>query len=40
VLLYGLLVFVVQLWSVAVGGVLWRRAGIALGATALPRHGA
>jgi hypothetical protein len=38
VLVYGLLVFVVQLWSVAVGGVLWRRAGIALGATAPPRH--
>jgi MFS family permease len=36
----GLLVFVVQLWSVAVGGVLWRRAGVDLAATAPPRHGA
>jgi len=39
VLLYGLLVSVVQLWSVAVGGMLWRRARTTLGATAPPRHG-
>jgi hypothetical protein len=39
VLLYGLLVSVVQLWSVALGNLMWRRAGAASGSTALPRHG-
>jgi hypothetical protein len=39
VLLYGLLVSVVQLWSLALGTLMWRRAGAALGSMALPRHG-
>jgi hypothetical protein len=48
VLLYGLLVSVVQLWSVALGSAMWRRAGaasastsaLAPGSAAPPRHGA
>jgi len=39
VLLYGLLVSVVQLWSLTLGTLMWRRAGAASGSMALPRNG-
>jgi hypothetical protein len=38
VLLYGLLISVVQLWSLGLGSMMWRRASAASGSTTQPRH--
>jgi hypothetical protein len=36
-LLYGLLVSVVQLWSLTLGTLMWRRAGAASGSGSTPQ---